>query len=111
MEQCLFCKIINKEILSSIIYEDERFVAFKDINPKATIHVLIVPKKHIGSVDEIVESDKELMGEFMLIIQKVAEMLGVSGNYKVVINVGAGGGQQVNHLHAHLLSGENIQLP
>lgn len=111
MEQCLFCKIINKEVPSSLVYEDERFVAFKDINPKATVHVLVMPKKHIGSVDEIVESDKELMGEFLLIIQKVAETLGVSGNYKVVINVGAGGGQQIGHIHAHLLSGENIQLP
>ncbi len=102
---CLFCKIANKEVPADIVYEDERFLAFKDINPKAPVHILIIPKKHIPSVDHLDESaDKELMGEMIILARKIAKEKGLNG-YKLVINVGRGGGQVIDHLHLHLLGG------
>ncbi len=102
---CLFCKIINKEVPADIICEDNEFLAFKDINPKAPVHILIVPKKHIPSVDHIGIGDKELMGGLILIAQKIAREKDLKG-YKLVINVGKEGGQVIDHLHLHLLSGK-----
>lgn len=103
---CLFCKIVNKEIPADIIYEDDKFVAFKDIHPKAPIHLLIVPKRHIVSVEELSEEDKQFIGELILTAQKIAREQKISGNgYKLVFNVGEGGGQVIQHLHLHLLAG------
>ena len=103
---CLFCQIINKEKPADIIYEDKDFMAFKDIYPKAPIHLLIVPKKHIPSVDHLETRDKELIGELFLIAQKIARNKGVAvRGYKLVFNVGRGGGQVIDHLHLHLLAG------
>lgn len=103
---CIFCKIANKEIPANIVYEDDKFIAFKDINPKAPIHFLIVPKKHILSVDHLEIQDKELMGKLFLVAQKIARKQGVAkSGYKLVFNVGKGGGQLINHLHLHLLGG------
>lgn len=103
---CLFCKIINKELPSEIIYEDEQFTAFKDIRPKAPLHLLIVPKKHIFSVERLEPQDKELVGELFLAAKKIARERGVSKTgYKLVFNVGRGGGQLIDHLHLHLLAG------
>jgi len=107
---CLFCKIINKEIPADIVYEDEKFLAFKDINPQAPIHVLIIPKKHIPSVDHLEVNDKDLMGELILIAQKIAREKKLKG-YKLIINVGREGGQVIDHLHLHLLSGRLSRLP
>ena len=100
---CLFCKIAKKEIPSDIVHEDEKFLVFKDINPKASFHVLIIPKKHIESVDHVELQDKELMGELILCAQKVARLHNLKG-YKLHINVGREGGQDVDHIHLHLLS-------
>lgn len=102
---CLFCKIAKKEVPSEIIYEDERFVVFKDINPQAPVHLLIIPRKHIPSVNHVEIEDKNLMGELILTAQKIAKEKKLKG-YKLQINVGRDGGQLVDHLHLHLLSGK-----
>ena len=103
MEECLFCNIAQKKVPSDIVHEDEKFFVFKDINPKASFHVLIVPKKHIESVDHVELQDKELMGELILCAQKVAREKSLEG-YKLAVNVGRKGGQLIDHLHLHLLS-------
>ena len=105
MENCIFCKIVKKELSSEIIYEDEILIAFKDINPKAQTHILIVPKKHIHSVDRLETEDKILMGELILAAQKISQEKNLKG-YKLQINVGRDGGQLIDHLHLHLLSGK-----
>ncbi|MGB9848121.1 MAG: histidine triad nucleotide-binding protein [Patescibacteria group bacterium] len=106
MEDCIFCKIINKEIPSEIVLENERFIVFKDINPKSEIHLLIVPKKHIVNLNEVKEEDKELLGEMFLMAKQLANKLSlIEKGYKLVMNVGRGGGQVIDHLHLHFLSG------
>ena len=103
---CVFCKIIKKEVPAEIVYEDEKIIVFKDIKPLAPLHLLIVPKKHIPSVDHFKAQDKELIGEIFLTAKKVAREQGVANSgYKLVFNVGKGGGQIINHLHLHLLGG------
>lgn len=105
MSECIFCKIINKQLPSKLIYEDEEFVAFDDINPKAPVHVLVVPKKHIESVNGLTEADQGLVGRLLLTTKKVAGKLGIVAAYRLEIYVGAGAGQTVFHLHLHLLGG------
>ena len=101
---CIFCKIVNKETSAEIVYENDKIVAFKDINPKAPIHLLIIPKKHIPSLDHVEIKDKALMGELILTAQKIAREKRLKG-YKLQINVGRQAGQMIDHLHLHLLSG------
>jgi len=102
----LFCKIIKKEISANAVYEDEKVLAIKDIKPLAPIHLLVIPKKHIVSIDHLVLDDKELIGEIVLTAQKIARDHGVSKTgYKLGFNVGRGGGQIIDHLHLHLLGG------
>lgn len=98
-----FCKIANKELSSETVYEDDKVIAFKDSNPKAPIHFLIIPKKHIPSVNHIEIDDKVLMGELIMAAQKIAREKNLKG-YKLQINVGRSAGQIVDHLHLHLLS-------
>lgn len=107
MNECLFCKIAAKELPSKIQYEDKNIIAFDDINPKAKIHILIVPKKHIESVKKLEESDSELMGKLILAAKKIAQEKGLKG-YRLVFNVGRAGGQLVDHIHLHLLSGQKL---
>ena len=102
---CIFCKIISGEIPSAKVFENENIFAFLDINPKAKVHVLIVPKKHIESIKNLEKSDKELVGEMFLAARQIAKEKKLEG-YKLVINVGREGGQLVDHLHLHLLSGD-----
>ena len=102
---CIFCKIANKEIPKDFVYEDEKIMIFEDINPKAPVHLLIIPKKHIASVDHLGIEDKTLMGEIILTAQKLAKEENLKG-YKLIINVGRKAGQIVDHLHLHLLSGK-----
>ena len=105
-EECIFCKIVKKEIPSNIFFEDEDVVVFSDIKPKAPVHFLIVPKKHIASVEEIEEENKELLGKLLLIAKKVAKDASINeSGYKLAVNVGEGGGQEVPHLHVHLMGG------
>lgn len=101
--ECLFCKIINKEVPSEIVYEDDKVIAFKDIHPKAPLHLLIIPKKHIPSVDHLEIEDKTLMGELILAAKKIAREKNLKG-YKLQINVGRPAGQLIDHLHLHLLA-------
>jgi len=105
MKNCVFCKIAKGEIPSERVFENKNVSAFLDINPKAKVHILIVPKKHIESVKHLQEIDKELMGEIILAAKTVAEEKNLQG-YKLVINVGREGGQLVDHLHLHLLSSD-----
>lgn len=106
MLDCIFCKIIKGEIPGKFVYQDDKMVAFHDITPKAPVHVLVVPVKHLESIREINGEDKELMGELLLGIKKVTEKLGIDKNgYKVVANNGEGSGQLVFHLHFHVLGG------
>lgn len=102
---CLFCDIANKKKSSDIVYEDGKFFAFKDINPTARVHVLIIPVKHIDSINHLETGDISLVGELFITVKKIASQLGVAvPGYKLQINVGRGGGQLVDHLHVHLMA-------
>ena len=100
---CLFCQIINKKLPAEIIYQDDQVLVLKDIYPKAPVHLLILPKKHIASVARLEPKDKPLMGELILTAKKIAKDKKLKG-YKLQINVGRSAGQLINHLHLHLLS-------
>ena len=115
MEDCIFCKFVNKEIPKDFIYEDEDILAFKDIHPVAPVHILVIPKKHIESIVDITEEEKELMGKIVLTAKKIADRVGISKNgYKLLFRVGRHGGQEVKHVHLHLIGGgmlsEDIHL-
>lgn len=106
MNDCIFCKIVNKELKSEIVFEDERIIVFKDINPRAPIHLLIVPKEHIGGVNDLDDKNQELAGLMLLTAKKVAQQEDfTTKGYKLVFNVGRDGGQVVEHIHLHVLSG------
>lgn len=107
---CLFCKITNKELPSEVVYENEEIIAFKDIHPKASVHILISPKKHITSINHLKLEDKNLAGALFLTAQKIAKENNLKG-YKLVINVGREGGQLIDHLHLHLLGGKIKEMP
>ncbi len=102
---CIFCKIINGEIPCTKVYEDEYCLAFKDLNPAAPVHVLAVPKKHIGSVDETDAENIDTVAKVLLAIPKIAKELSLENGYRVITNVGEDGGQTVKHLHFHILGG------
>lgn len=105
----IFTKIINKEIPAAIVFENEQVIAFKDIKPVAPIHILVLPKKEIPTLNDISFEDKELIGEVFLTIAKIAKDLGVAQDgYRVIANCNSYGGQEVFHLHYHLLAGEPI---
>lgn len=109
MTDCIFCKIIKKEIPAKIVFEDEDIIAFNDANPIAPIHVLIIPKKHIVSVVEIKQEDTMLMGRLTMVAKKIADDLEISEKgYKLLMRVGREGGQEVNHVHLHLLGGAKL---
>ena len=106
MEDCIFCKIIKKEIPATILYEDDEIIAFKDINPAAPIHTLVIPKKHIPSLVELEKEDELLVGRIYTVINKLAENQGVKeSGYRVIVNCGKDAGQEVMHLHFHILAG------
>ena len=104
---CLFCKIINKEIPSNVIHENEDFLAFHDINPKAPIHILAIPKKHVDSFHEL---DPQLMSGMTSFIQEIATKTHIdTSGYRVITNIGENGGQEVGHLHFHILGGAKLK--
>ena len=111
MEDCIFCKIANHVIESKYAYEDELISAFYDTDPQAPVHVLIVPKKHIGSLDETKAEDAEVLAHIMLKIKEIAAKEGLENGYRVVINTGEDGGQSVHHLHFHLLGKRSMNWP
>ena len=106
VKDCIFCKIVAREIPSNFFYEDDDFIVVKDINPHAPIHLLIIPKRHIRSINDLEEQDKELVGSMFIVAKKMAKEQGVNeSGYKVGFNVEKGGGQEIFHLHLHLLGG------
>jgi len=109
---CIFCKIVNKEIASNIVYEDDKVIAFHDINPQAPYHILVVPKRHIATLLELTEEDKDLIGHIYLVINKIAKDLGFDERgYRVVVNCKEEAGQTVFHLHFHVLAGRVMGWP
>ena len=109
---CVFCKIINKEIQSTILYEDDEIMAFVDMNPVAPTHILFIPKKHIDSMVSINEEDTMLLGKLFIKISEIAKEKGFSKRgYRVVTNTGNDGGQTVSHLHLHLIAGRSFHWP
>lgn len=112
MEDCLFCKIIKGEIPAEVVYEDETTFAFKDISPVAPVHVLVVPKAHISSLNDISSENAAVFSNILLKVAKIADQLGLSEEgYRVVNNIGDNGGQTVKHLHFHLLGGKHLEWP
>jgi len=112
MVDCIFCKIANGKIPSDKVYENENVYAFRDLNPVAPTHVLIVPKEHIQSLDEMEDTHQSLLGEMMLTAKKIAKDEGLSEDgYRVVNNIGKAGGQSVDHFHLHVVGGRNMQWP
>ncbi len=105
---CLFCRIIAGDIPSSKVYEDELCYAFRDINPQAPVHILVVPKKHIGSCGELTEADGALLGRLFAVIAAIARQEGLENGWRVVSNVGPDAGQTVPHLHFHILGGQRL---
>jgi histidine triad (HIT) family protein len=99
----VFGKIIRREIPADIVYEDDRVVVFKDINPRARVHLLVIPKKEIASLFELTPEDKDLMGHMMLLLPQLAKAHGLDAGFRTQINTGEGGGQEVFHVHIHLL--------
>ena len=108
-EECIFCKIVTGEVPGDIVYQDEDFLALRDILPKAPIHLLIIPKAHITSVAELTEEQQELVGHLIIIAKNLAEKEGIaSKGYRLVINCGPEGGQVVPHVHLHLIGGRQM---
>ena len=112
MNDCIFCKIVSGDIPSTKIYEDEQVIAFRDINPQAPTHVLVVPKQHIPGVNELTEADEALVGHVYGVIAKLVRELGIDeSGYRVVVNSGKDGQQSVPHLHFHVLGGRLLAWP
>ncbi|MCD8025238.1 MAG: histidine triad nucleotide-binding protein [Candidatus Gastranaerophilales bacterium] len=107
MSDCIFCKIVNGEFNTEFIYEDDTVAVFKDINPKMPVHLLVVPKKHIESLNFL--EDEKLSGTLLQTVRKVCKKLGIT-DYKTLINTGKGAGQEVFHIHLHILAGGNFNL-
>lgn len=112
MQDCIFCKIASKEIPASIVYEDEQVVAFKDVNPAAPVHVLLIPRKHIPTMFDLTEEDANLVGHIHLVASRIAQQLGLGEKgFRLVGNCKEDAGQTVFHLHFHLLGGRQFQWP
>ena len=110
MSDCIFCKIIKGEIPSTNVYKDEQVTAFRDINPVAPTHILIVPNKHIDSVNMMIVDDEPLIGHLFTVAKQLAAQEGISeGGYRLVVNTGAEAGQTVFHIHLHLLGGRQLR--
>ena len=108
---CLFCKIIEGEIPSQCLYEDDKIYVFKDIDPQAPVHFLVIPKKHIDSLDTMADENAELIGYVFKKIRDLAKEQGLKDGYRVVNNIGEDGGQSVKHMHFHVLGGRSLQWP
>ncbi len=111
MNDCLFCKIVAGKIPCNNVYEDDKVIAFTDINPQAPVHILIIPKKHITSVADTSEREMDIYARIMSVGKRLAEEFGLKGGYRLVTNIGKDGGQAVDHLHFHLLGGRKMGWP
>lgn len=105
---CIFCKIIKKEIPSKIVYEDDKVLAFNDLNPIAPVHVLVIPKEHISSANDITTENSDIIGYIFSVIPKIAEKLDLNDGYRIINNCGENGGQSVKHIHFHLVGGKKL---
>ena len=110
-QKTIFKRIIDGEIPAAIVYQDDHCLAFRDVNPQAPIHILLIPKKEIPSLDSLEEEDRELLGHLWLVVPRIAREAGIEKGYRVVVNCGADGGQTVPHLHFHLLGGRPMTWP
>ena len=111
-DECLFCRIAAGQLPSDRVYEDDQVVAFRDIAPQAPVHVLLIPRRHIASAQDLTEADAPLLGRLFAVVARVARDEGIaSGGYRVVTNVGRRAGQSVDHLHFHLLGGRSLSWP
>ncbi len=109
MSDCIFCKIANKEINSDFVYEDDEIIAFKDINPQAPIHILVIPKKHIESIIDLTDEDEMLVGKMYTAVRKIAKKLNIEeSGFRLIVNCGKDAGQEVPHLHFHILAGKKL---
>jgi histidine triad (HIT) family protein len=112
MSDCLFCKIVERKIPASIVYEDDRIVAFNDINPQAPTHVLVIPKRHVASLDELGDADDAIVGEMVRRAAAIARERGITpGGYRTVFNTNRDAGQTVFHIHLHLIGGRAMSWP
>lgn len=111
MSDTIFQKIIDKELPADIVYEDDSCLAFKDVNPVAPVHILIIPKKKIEKISDSNQEDKELLGHLFLVAGSIAKDLGIEDAFRLVVNNGAGAQQTVFHLHIHLIAGREFQWP
>ena len=105
---CIFCKIAAGEIPSTKVFENERVLAFKDLNPQAPVHVLVIPKTHVASADEINSGNAELVSEIFAVIPTIARSVGLTNGYRIITNIGDDGCQSVKHMHFHLLGGKKL---
>ncbi|MEB3179256.1 MAG: histidine triad nucleotide-binding protein [Nostocaceae cyanobacterium] len=110
-QDTIFSKIIRREIPADIVYEDDLALAFRDINPQAPVHILVIPKQPIAKLSDAESQDHKLMGHLLLTVKRVAEQQGLTNGYRVVINTGEDGGQTVYHLHLHILGGRQMTWP
>lgn len=111
MNKCIFCKIAGKEIPSDIVSEDDNFLVFKDIHSKAPVHLIIIPKAHLGPVNALGGENRNLLGDLILKAKEAATNVGVSENgYRLIFNVGRDAGMEVDHLHLHLLAGKKLEF-
>jgi len=112
MDSCLFCKISRKELTAKIVYENETIIAFRDIRPQAPVHILIIPKKHIATINDLEEEDKAIVGEIFLIAKQIAKSENLSERgYRLVFNCNRDAGQEIYHIHLHLLGGRQLYWP
>ena len=108
MSDCIFCKIEQGDIPADVIYEDEHCLAFRDIQPKAPVHLLVIPRKHVENLDDLSDEDRDLISHMMLTIPRIARQQGLKEGYRTIANTGAGGGQEVFPLHFHILGGGEL---
>jgi histidine triad (HIT) family protein len=112
MEGCLFCRIVNKEIPADIVFENDKLLAFRDIDPQAPVHILIIPKEHITTTNDLNNNNKELIGELVLTAKNLATKYNIAEDgYRMVFNCNKSGGQAVYHIHLHLLGGRQMKWP
>ena len=108
MAECVFCQIAAKQVPAKVVYEDEQIIAFKDIKPVAPVHILVIPKRHIASLQATQPGDEPLLGDLLGVARQIAADQGLEEGYRVVINIGKDGGQMVEHLHLHVIGGKQL---
>ena len=109
---CLFCKVASGEIPATLVHEDERLVAFRDISPQAPVHILVIPREHVASLEAVADDQADLVGGMLLVARDLARSEGVAEDgYRAVLNVGADGGQTIHHIHLHLIAGRALSWP